>query len=229
MVAILAVDDEDYVVDLVREILEKSGYEVSVAANGMAALEMLRNHTFDLIITDVVMPEMDGIELTRRVRADPVLGRIPILFLTAKGRSADIAGGLDAGGDDYVVKPHDVIELPARVRALLRRAPDNPLNAEKDHIELASLKVPIARPEAMFDNQSITLTATEHHLLYYLMLRVGRSATTEQCLQDVWEYPAGVGDPQLVRVHANNLRTKLRSIGCNYLQNVHGKGYLITA
>src|SRR5687768_3373879 len=156
---ILAVDDEDYVLDLVKEILEKSGFDVSVAMNGLAALEMLRSEVFDLLITDVVMPEMNGIELCRNVRSDPMLARIPILFLTAKGRSSDIAGGLDAGGDDYIVKPHDVVELPARVRALLRRAPSNPLNAEKEFVEYATLKVHITRPEAAFDDQNIALTA----------------------------------------------------------------------
>lgn len=229
MPRILAVDDEDYVLEIVQEILEKSGFEVIPAKNGSAALEMLRNDVFDLLITDVVMPEMNGIELCRMVRADPMLARIPILFLTAKGRSTDIAGGLDAGGDDYVVKPHDVIELPARVRALLRRTPSNPLNTEKEYIEYANLKLHVVRPEATFEDQGIALTATEHHLLYYLLMRAGRSVTTEQCLQDVWEYPSGVGDPQLVRVHANNLRAKLKNVGCEYLQNIHGKGYLITS
>jgi DNA-binding response OmpR family regulator len=228
MANILAVDDEDYILDLVREILEKSGHVVSIAANGVDALEMLHSQIFDLVITDIVMPDMDGIELCRQVRSNPRLGRIPILFLTAKGRSTDIAVGLDAGGDDYIVKPHDVIELPARVRALLRRAPQNPLNSEAEFVEYESLKVHLTQPEAFFGDQGVTLTSTEHHLLYYLLLRVGRSATADQCLEDVWGYPSGVGDPQLVRVHANNLRAKLRNVGCNYLQNIHGKGYLIT-
>jgi two-component system alkaline phosphatase synthesis response regulator PhoP len=228
MAHILAVDDEDYVLDLVKEILEKSGYAVSVALNGNSALEMLRNEVFDLLITDVVMPEMNGIELCQNVRSDPMLARIPILFLTAKGRASDVVGGLDAGGDDYVVKPHDVIELPARVRALLRRAPNNPLSAETEFVEYGGLKVSVTRPEASFDDQGLSLTGTEHHLLYYLMMRAGRPATTEQCLQDVWGYPPGVGDPQLVRVHANNLRSRLRQVGCEYLQNIHGKGYLIS-
>jgi DNA-binding response OmpR family regulator len=224
---ILIVDDENDVLESIREILEDAGQTVTASNSGVKALALLNSQSFDLVVLDIIMPEMDGVEVCRRIRGNPALARIPILFLTAKGRAADVANGLDVGGDDYLIKPYDVIELPARIRALLRRAPGGPLNPDGDYIEFQLLRLHITRPEAEVCQQIVRLTPTEHRALYYLLMHPEQPILAEQLLQDVWEYPPGVGDPQLVRVHMNHLRTKLETVGCDYLRNIHGRGYMI--
>jgi DNA-binding response OmpR family regulator len=228
MAHILVVDDENDVLESIREILEDAGQTVTISNSGAKALTLLGSEAFDLVVLDIIMPEMDGVEVCRRIRGNPALARIPILFLTAKGRASDVAHGLDVGGDDYLIKPYDVVELPARVRALLRRAPGGPLNPDGDYIEFHQLRLHITRPEAEICGKVVRLTPTEHRALYYLLMRPEQPILAEQLLQDVWEYPPGVGDPQLVRVHMNHLRAKLEAVDCNYLQNIHGRGYMIT-
>ena len=139
MVHILAIDDDEDVLDSIKDILEQADVSVICVTNGQEGLNLLRARSFDLVVLDIVMPEMDGIETCRRIRADPALARIPILFLTAKGRAGDIVLGLDAGGDDYLVKPYDVVELPARVRALLRRAPGGFLDSQNESVRFGSV------------------------------------------------------------------------------------------
>ncbi len=228
MAHILAIDDDQDVLDSITEILAQSNVTVTCATNGQDGLDLLRDQCIDLVVLDIVMPDIDGIEVCRRIRADPALARIPILFLTAKSRSGDIARGLDAGGDDYLVKPYDVIELPARVRALLRRAPGGVLDSGSDCVQFGAVTLYFDRREIDVDGHSVPLTPTEHRLLHALMMRGGQPVSTETLLEEVWEYPPGVGDPQLVRVHANNLRAKLLAADCDCIQTQHGKGYLIT-
>ena len=180
-------------------------------------------------ILDIIMPEMNGIEVCRRIRANPVFARLPVLFLTAKGHPEDIARGLDAGGDDYLIKPFEVIELPARIRALLRRAPSGTLDPEAEYLTYGDLVLHSAKFQVQVGDQVVQLTPTEHRLLYCLMSHAGHPVPTERLLEDVWEYPPGVGDPRLVRVHITNLRTKLqtRPDSPEYIGNIHGQGYLI--
>lgn len=195
----------------------------------MDALDFLLQELPDLLVLDIVMPEMDGIEVCRRVRADPYTCKIPIIFLTARGRTTDVVEGLDAGADDYLVKPFDVIELPARIRSVLRRAPGGSLDLESDSIAVGRLQLHTMRPEVMIGEYPVPLTPTEHRLLFYLMSRAGHPASVEQLLEDVWDYPRGVGDPKLVRVHITNLRNKLDLTRDDpeYIHNLHGRGYLI--
>ena len=229
MAHILVVDDEVDVLTSIAQVLEDDGYEVSTADNGIKALAAMNQHLPDLLVLDITMPEMDGVEVCRRVRANPFTSRVPIIFLTARGRPTDIAEGLDAGADDYLLKPFDVIELPARVRAVLRRAPGGVLDSESEHIVVGRLRLHTQRPEVTIGDDIILLTPTEHHLLHYLMCRTGKASSVEQLLEDIWEYPRGVGDPKLVRVHITNLRNKLE-LGRDapeYIHNLHGRGYLI--
>src|SRR5688572_18013460 len=122
MAHILVVDDDPQVLSSISRILEKEGHEVSLAQNGEQALDMVSHQRPDLVILDIIMPEMDGLQVCRRLRADPYLVGLPIIFLTAKGRADDVIEGLDAGADDFLTKPFEIRVLPARVRAALRRA-----------------------------------------------------------------------------------------------------------
>lgn len=229
MAYVLAVDDEQDVLNSIRVILEDDGHEVAMASDGQEALAMIARSLPDLVILDIIMPEMDGTEVCRRIRADPVLRRLPIMFLTAKSRPHDVVKGLDAGGDDYLTKPFEIIELPARVRALLRRIPGGALDPDAEYYEVGALRLHTSRPQVEVNDRLIELTPTEHHLLHKLMLHAGQPVSTAQLLEDVWGYPPGVGDPRLVRVHITNLRAKLESQpdSPEYIQNIHGRGYLI--
>jgi DNA-binding response OmpR family regulator len=229
MACILVVDDDVDVAASIALILEDAGHTVRTCLRGDTALQVMADDPPDLVILDIIMPDLNGIEVCRRIRANPFWARLPILFLTAKGRAADVAAGLDVGGDDYLVKPFDVIELPARVRALLRRAPGGTLDPQTDYLEVGRLRVHVLRMEAQLGAETVSLTPMEHRLLHYLLRHVGQPVPIETLLEAVWEYPAGVGDPKLVRVHIANLRDKLAFApeDPEYIHNIHGHGYLI--
>jgi DNA-binding response OmpR family regulator len=231
MATILAVDDEAPVLRSVKRVLEKAGFTVMTAGSGQEALDLIAKQKPDLVVLDIIMPEMDGLEICRRIRADPFTSKLPILFLTAKGRPSDVAQGLDVGGDDFLTKPFEVLELPARVRALLRRAPGGMLDAESDYLVVGDLKLHTNRREAQVGERVIELTSVEHQLLHCLMIHVGQPVSTEQLLNEVWQYPPGTGDPILVRVHIANLRSKIEEEPDKprYVQNVRGRGYLLSS
>jgi DNA-binding response OmpR family regulator len=229
MSRILVVDDERDVLNAVVPILEDAGHDVITCTNSEDALNQIADDLPDLVVLDIIMPGLDGVEVCRRIRANPFSARLPVLFLTAKGRSADVVAGLDAGGDDYLVKPFDVIELPARVRALLRRAPGGDMDPQNDYLKAGRLRVHVSRMEARFGDEKIILTPVEHRLLCYLMSHAGSPVPIDKLLQDVWGYPEGVGNPKLVRAHVANLRSKLpfSPDDLEYIQNIHRQGYLI--
>ena len=226
MAQILVVDDDHEVLESIQEILEDAGHEVQVVSNGQKALDLLADHNFDLVVLDIIMPEMSGIEVCNRIRANPFWAKLPILFLTAKNRPDNIVEGLDAGADDYLTKPFEVIELPARIRALLRRAPGGVLDAESEYLLYAGIRLHTTQLEVQIDGQTVKLTPTEHRLLHYLLTHTDQPTPTENLLEHVWGYPPGVGDPRLVRVHITNLRAKLEPFSYS-IQNVHGQGYLL--
>ena len=228
MANILAVDDDPQVLSSINKILEDAGYDVSLASSGPEALDMIKRQKPDLVVLDIIMPDMDGVEVCRRLRADPFLSRLPIIFLTARGRPTDIAEGLDVGADDYLTKPFEVVELPARIRALLRRAPGGALDPTSDSLTSGKLQLYSTRMEVVVDGRAVELTSTEHRLMHCLMLHNGQPVSVDQLLQDVWEYPAGVGDPKLVHVHVGKLRAKIEPNpdSPRYILNVRGQGYL---
>ncbi len=231
MAHILVVDDDAPVLRALKRVLESAGYQVSTASDGQEALAMIARARPDLLVLDIIMPRMDGLEVCRRVRADPFVAKLPILFLTAKSRPADVAQGLDAGGDDFLSKPFDVVELPARIRALLRRAPGGVLDSESEFLVVGDLKLHSTRAEVQVGDKLIQLTTVEHQLLHYLMMHAAQPVAAEQLLQDVWQYPPGTGDPILVRVHIGNLRAKLepQPDTPRYIRNVRGRGYVLSS
>jgi two-component system OmpR family response regulator len=229
MAHILAVDDDAQVLNSISRVLEDAGFKVSVASGGQEALDMIARQPPDLVVLDIVMPEMSGLEVCQRIRANPFSAKLPIMFLTVKGRPSDVAQGLDVGGDDFLVKPFEVIELPARVRALLRRAPGGALDAESEYLVVGDLRLHSNRPEVQVGERLVQLTPAEHRLLHYLMLHAGRPVSTDQLLEDVWEYSPGTGNPKLVHVHVVNLRAKIepQPDAPRYVRTVRGRGYMV--
>ncbi|MCB9453734.1 MAG: response regulator transcription factor [Anaerolineaceae bacterium] len=225
---IMAVDDDIEVLETLGRVLERESYDVGLASSAQEALELLERRVPDIMILDIIMPGMDGIALCRRLRGDSRYASLPILFLTAKGSTDDIVDGLDAGADDYVVKPFELAELRARIHALLRRSTRDTENGAT--IQLQDLKLDSDTYQVDIRGYRIQLTATEHRLLRYLMENPNRALSPGHLLQVVWEYPPDTGDPDLVRAHVRNLRAKIeQAADRKYIRTIHGVGYMISA
>jgi two-component system, OmpR family, response regulator RpaA len=224
---VIVVDDDNEVLETLGRVLRHEHYEVSLVSSGAQAYTMLEQRIPDLLILDIVMPELDGITICRQLRRDPRYIALPILFLTAKGSTDDIVTGLDAGADDYVVKSSELAELRARIAALLRRgARDKSGNST---LQLNDLKLDSYTYQVMIRDQTIQLTSTEHRLLRYLMEHPNQALSPSHLLQAVWEYPPNTGDPDLVRAHVRNLRAKIeRGNNPKYIRTIHGVGYMIS-
>jgi len=224
---IFAVDDENEVLQTVGRVLEHEQYEMTLINSSIKALQLLEKQKPDLLILDIIMPEMDGVTLCRRLRRDPRFITLPILFLTAKGNVDDIVTGLDAGADDYVVKPFELPELHARISALLRRGSREKMG--KLTLEIGDLRLDSETFQACMGEESVQLTMTEHKLLRYMMEHPDQALSPGHLLQAVWEYPLGTGDPDLVRAHIRNLRAKLeKKSRRRYIRTIHGVGYMIS-
>ncbi len=227
MVHILAVDDDPEVLETVGRVLRHEAYEVSLASSAALALVQLVKRMPDLLVLDIIMPEMDGITLCRQLRRDSRFIPLPILFLTAKGSTDDIVNGLDAGADDYVIKPFELAELRARIAALLRRGTrDKRTDAI---LQLNDLRLDSDTYQVEVEDIPIQLTSTEHRLLRYLMEHANQALSPSHLLQAVWEYPPNTGDPDLVRAHVRNLRAKIeKGARRKYIRTIHGVGYMIS-
>jgi DNA-binding response OmpR family regulator len=227
---ILAVDDDPDVLGTLSRALRREGCEVGRANSGLEALKMLAARRPDLIILDIIMPGLDGLTVCRKIRADSQYNDLTILFLTARGHTDDIVAGLDAGGDDYVVKPFELAELTARVRALIRRGQHN-VTSESPVLTLGGLELDSNTHQVSVNNNPpIQLTATEHRLLRYLMEHANQALSPYHLLEAVWDYPPETGDPDLVRAHVRNLRAKLETgeDGPRFIRTIHGVGYMIS-
>ena len=201
---ILVVDDEKLLVKGVKFNLENEGYEVECAYDGAAAVEMARNGRYDLIILDVMMPEVDGKEACLRIRE---FSNVPIIMLTARSEDADKLMGFECGADDYVTKPFNILELKARVRALLRRA----AGAQRTRgtvLTVGDLSLNTEERVAIRDGQVVDLTAKEYDLIELLMCNPRRVYSRENLMNVVWGY-AYAGDYRTVDVHIRRLREKL--------------------
>lgn len=231
---ILTVDDESQMRMMLADALGSEGYEVETASSGRDALSRLDKRRPDVLVLDIGMPEMDGLTLCRKLREDPRFVTLPILFLTAYTQPEDIVKGLDAGADDYTLKPINLPVFLARVRALMRRKEAaDPVEAADDTpqpiVTVGELTLNSDTYQVTVRDEAIQLTATEHRLLRYMMEHDNQPLSPQRLLEAVWEYPPYTGDPDLVRVHVRNLRTKLEedTRQPKYIQTVHGVGYMI--
>jgi DNA-binding response OmpR family regulator len=225
---IVAVDDDPEVLDTLGRVLEREAFDVGLANSGAEGLSLLEKRVPDALILDIIMPGMDGITICRQLRRDPRFAALPILFLTAKGSTDDIVDGLDAGADDYVIKPFELAELRARIYALLRRSVRETTTGAV--LQMNDLKLDSDTYQVYIKGNRIQLTSTEHRLLRYLMENPNRALSPGHLLQAVWEYPPNTGDPDLVRAHVRNLRAKIeKNTDRRYIRTIHGVGYMISA
>jgi two-component system, OmpR family, response regulator MprA len=219
---VLVVDDDRAVRDALRRVLTLAGYEVQIAEGGAEAIELVVQAVPDAVVLDIGMPDVDGLEVCTRLR---MLGnRVPILMLTARVEVSDRVAGLDAGADDYLLKPFDVNELKARLRALLRRSgPDG----DPDELSFAELHLDRARHGASVGDQFAELTRTEYQLLELLMRNPRRVLTHSVIYDRVWGYDFGAASNAL-RVYVGYLRRKLEELGARPLiHTVRGVGYVL--
>lgn len=228
MTYVMAVDDDPEVLDTLGRVLEREAFDVTLSNSATEALIHLEKRVPDVLILDIIMPGMDGVTLCRQLRRDPRFMSLPILFLTAKGSTDDIVDGLDAGADDYVIKPFELAELRARIHALLRRSIRDAESGAV--IQLNDLKLDSDTYQVYIKGYRVQLTSTEHRLLRYLMENPNRALSPSHLLQAVWEYPPNTGDPDLVRAHVRNLRAKIeKNTDRRYIRTIHGVGYMISA
>jgi two-component system KDP operon response regulator KdpE len=203
---ILVVDDEPQITRVLKTTLSSQGYGIRTAADGKQALQEMKGWSPDLVITDLRMPNMDGLELCRAIRAE---SRVPIIVLSVKGEETIKVEALDAGADDYITKPFSINELLARVRAALRRA-SVPLQPEASVIEIADFRIDVPARKVEVRRQEVHLTPKEFDLLVYLARHPGKVVTHRALLTAVWG-PNSAEQPEYLRVFVGNLRKKLES------------------
>ena len=219
---VLVVDDEPNIADVLTMALRYQGFEARSAGTGrdaIAAVGSLRPH---LIVLDVMLPDMDGFEVARRLGAQQA--RVPIIFLTARDATDDKVRGLTLGGDDYVTKPFSLEELIARIRAILRRA--GLAEPESSRLVFEDLELDDDAHEGTRAGEPGALTPTEYRLLRYLMLTPRRALTRTQLLEHVWDYDFG-GDARILETYVSYLRRKLDAHGPSLIQTVRGVGYAL--
>jgi DNA-binding response OmpR family regulator len=218
---ILLVEDEERLARFIELELSSEGYTISVAHDGLTGLTMARETSPDLLILDWMMPGMTGLEVCRRLRATG--SKVPVILLTAKDEVSDRVAGLDAGADDYVVKPFSIEELLARVRAHLRRT----YEGNPDLLQFSDLALNRRTREVFRNGRSIELTAKEFDLLDYLLAHPRQVITRDQILEKVWGYDF-MGDSNIIEVYVRYLRLKLEEKGEKRLiQTVRGVGYVL--
>jgi len=222
---ILIVEDEETLLEVLRYNLDKEGYNVVTAADGIQALNLARSESPDLIILDIMLPELDGLEVCRILRKDMT---VPILMLTAKEAEIDKVLGLELGADDYMVKPFSMREFKARVKAILRRAAAQSKPGEGGVLRIADLTVDLGKHQVSVGEASVSLTPKEFDLLAYLASNRGRVFSREHLLERVWGYDY-IGDTRTVDVHIRWLREKLETEPSKprRLITVRGTGYKI--
>jgi two-component system OmpR family response regulator len=222
---LLVVDDEATVRELLSATLRFAGFQVTSATTATEAVAAATAESPDLILLDVMLPDMDGFEVVRRLRANNSQGRngpVPVLFLTARDQQADKVTGLSLGADDYVTKPFDLEELVARIRAILRRT----TGYHPEVLTVGDLALDIEGHQVTRAGVPVRVTATEFRLLHYLMENAGRVVAKAQILNRVWRYDFG-GDTSIVDTYISYLRRKVDVQEPKLIHTVHGVGYVI--
>ena len=219
---VLVVDDEPNITELVAMALKYVGFDVATASSGRDALSSVGDFRPDLIVLDVMMPDLDGFEVCRRLRADGI--RVPVVYLTARDATEDKVRGLTIGGDDYVTKPFSLEELVARIRAVLRRAGHG--NGHASRLIFADLELDEDTHEVRRNGTLVELSPTEFKLLRYLMLNPNRVLSKAQILDHVWQYDFG-GDTNIVETYISYLRRKVDQAGDPLIHTVRGVGYTL--
>jgi two-component system OmpR family response regulator len=222
-IRVLAVDDETSLTELLSMAMRYEGWQVTTAASGTAAVKAARETRPDAIVLDMMLPDFDGLEVMRRIRAeDP---DVPVIFLTAKDAVEDRIGGLTAGGDDYVTKPFSLEEVVARLRGLMRRMGHSPLRTDSQLV-VGDLTLDEDSHEVRRGGDLVTLTATEFELLRYLMRNPRRVLSKAQILDRVWNYDFG-GQANVVELYISYLRKKIDADRAPMIHTMRGAGYVL--
>ncbi len=221
---ILVVDDEDNIRELLKFSLEKNGFVVKEASDGEQALTVLSNYIPDLIILDLMLPQIDGLEVCRRIKSNSNTAGIPIIMLTARAEEIDKVLGLELGADDYITKPFSPREVVARVKAVLRRLVN--VNTNTGELVIGDLKINFIAYEVYLTGKKLELTPKEYELLKLFVTNPGRVFSREQLLEKIWGYEY-YGDTRTVDVHIRHLRAKLESSSqlALAIETVRGVGY----
>ena len=218
---ILLIEDEPDIAEVLQYNLEKEGFEVELAHRGDTGLEALRRQAPDLVLLDLMLPGVGGLELTRMLKREATTARLPIVMLTARGEEVDRIVGLELGADDYISKPFSPREVVLRVKAVLRRR--QPEESDGERLEIGGIRLDIAGHQLRLRGKEVPLTATEFRLLRLLMERSGRVQTRGQLLSDVWGYAEDI-DSRTVDTHIRRLRRKLGP-EADRIETVIGVGY----
>ncbi|WP_281787651.1 response regulator transcription factor [Aurantimicrobium sp. INA4] len=223
-IRVLVVDDEASLTDLLQMALRYEGWEIKTAADGSSAIATARDFRPDAVVLDIMLPDIDGLQVLQRMRADG--NDVPVLFLTAKDSLDDRIAGLTAGGDDYVTKPFSLEEVVARLRGLIRRSTLTIDANESPILTVGDLELDEDSHEVRRAGRPIELTATEFELLRYLMRNPRRVVSKTQILDRVWDYDFG-GKSSVVEIYISYLRKKIDAEGSPMLHTVRGAGYMI--
>lgn len=220
---ILIVDDEEHIVTLLAYNIEKAGFIIDTAYDGLEAMQKAEQFDYDLIILDVMLPKMDGMEVVKQLRINKI--NTPVLMVTARDTEMDTILGLELGADDYLTKPFSPKEVVARIKAILRRSTRQEQN-EHSFIQLGNLTIFPEKYEAKLGNESLPFTRKEFELLIFLARNKGKVLSRDQLLSEIWNYDF-VGDTRIVDVHISRLREKIETDTKRprYIKTVHGLGY----
>ncbi|MBQ2977898.1 MAG: response regulator transcription factor [Clostridia bacterium] len=223
---ILLVDDEPLILKGLRFTLEQEGYEIITAADGEEALKIFFEQPVDLVLLDVMLPKLDGIQVCQRIRES---SNVPILMLTAKGEDMDKILGLEYGADDYMTKPFNILEVKARIKTVLRRAAQPAANEEKKIIRVHDMEVNIVNRSVVLGGKEVRLTAKEFDLLQLFITNRGKVFSRETMLETVWKYDY-MGDARTVDVHIRRLREKIErnTAQPEFIFTKWGVGYYFT-
>jgi DNA-binding response OmpR family regulator len=222
---LLLIEDEPNVLSLIQRSLSATGHEVTIAMDGQSGLQMAVQHDFDIIILDLMIPVINGMEVCRRIRSSG--SQVPIIMLTALGTTENIVSGLDAGADDYMTKPFKLAELEARMRTLTRRGKETDSSASTDSLKIADLFLDKITKTVKRNGVTIDLTATEFRLLEYLLSNQNKVLTRMEILENVWDINFNLGT-NVVDVYVNYLRKKIdKNNPVKLIHTVFGMGYVL--